>query len=685
MRDIVILTQIYLFLMKSILMVFLSFFISYLWGQNPHLRHFGVDEGLPSSFIYTVIQDTKGYIWINTDKGIVHFDAYHFETFGTKDSLPYNDFWAAKEDSKGRIWFSGYGTHFVHYDYKERKFHIKENKTALSRKSQPAEASVEDANGDIWYNCHGKVINVNKDLFYADAMYKKTLNHDFAKIFIYAPTTTSGISINKAQSSIHLVGKKNITDTQTLFNQSFIGDNIIWLTQTNYLYYNAQNQHLYYSNVYKLSPFFTQKMPLKKLTTLPLKANQAIEINPINESEIFINTHSECFVIDTNLRRLPQYNFFHKWDINSIYADREGNRWICTKSDGLYLLTAEAAKTHTFPVLQKQDIRAICTDATERMWIGTSEGKVFYTENEIWKNLPLNDDSPENIRDMIVTDANTLIIAFETHNLHYPLSLLPHSNPKIQMEKATFTHEFDCNKDTCHSISFHKDRNKVMFNDYLSFRNFSPKRDGRILYPTPMLGRYSILSDRGNQQLYTNFNIKKRVTACVEAKFQPENTWVGMTVGLFFYEKNKLSLDSLKNIKQKYPILSKAILDMASNSSGNIWVATDGYGVYWVQRNQEANKQTVDFQVFKVANLGGKIVKSVFIDKRNHIWAATNQGAFEIEVITKGTKVATKVKKYTIAQGLTTNEVNCVYANADFAFIGTTKGLTKIPLTCRWL
>ena len=45
-----------------------------IYAQNFFLTNYGIDQGLPSSQVYDVVQDHSGYIWIATDAGVSRFD-----------------------------------------------------------------------------------------------------------------------------------------------------------------------------------------------------------------------------------------------------------------------------------------------------------------------------------------------------------------------------------------------------------------------------------------------------------------------------------------------------------------------------------------------------------------------------------------------------------------------------------
>ena len=75
-------------------------------AQSPQL--FTSSEGLSCSQIESLMQDSKGYIWISTSYGLSRFDGVQFDTFYHDDndslSLAGNKVVSVIEDNQGKIW-----------------------------------------------------------------------------------------------------------------------------------------------------------------------------------------------------------------------------------------------------------------------------------------------------------------------------------------------------------------------------------------------------------------------------------------------------------------------------------------------------------------------------------------------------------------------------------------------------
>jgi len=73
-------------------------------GTLSHIN-FTTKDGLPSNEVYCVFQDSKGFIWVGTDRGVARFDGYEFVVFTAEDGLTDNVVFRIAEDSSGNIWF----------------------------------------------------------------------------------------------------------------------------------------------------------------------------------------------------------------------------------------------------------------------------------------------------------------------------------------------------------------------------------------------------------------------------------------------------------------------------------------------------------------------------------------------------------------------------------------------------
>jgi signal transduction histidine kinase/CheY-like chemotaxis protein/streptogramin lyase len=128
--------------------------------ETPQFELFGPEDGLPSSTVYALAQDAKGYLWIGTADGLARYDGVGFKVFrhDPKDphSLPSNVVQALHVDAQQRLWIACEGgglsvlsdalsSQFSHY-----------NETNLQNFSAPdVWAITSDVEGTLWFGGFG--------------------------------------------------------------------------------------------------------------------------------------------------------------------------------------------------------------------------------------------------------------------------------------------------------------------------------------------------------------------------------------------------------------------------------------------------------------------------------------------------------------------------------------------------
>lgn len=81
-----------------------------------YLKNYSAPDGLPSSRVNYMMQDSKGFIWIATDKGVSRFDGQHFKNFTSADGLESNECFRIAEDKYHRVFFYCNNYRFCYYE-----------------------------------------------------------------------------------------------------------------------------------------------------------------------------------------------------------------------------------------------------------------------------------------------------------------------------------------------------------------------------------------------------------------------------------------------------------------------------------------------------------------------------------------------------------------------------------------
>lgn len=129
--------------------------------------HFGIEQGLNSNFIYSILQDKLGNIWVGTNKGLNRFEgnkfvsipivlsnanSSYFKNSKNTSTPSENTVWSMMQDSYGTIWL---GTDDAVYCYDGKVFsRFLDNPNIINKDSLKLKgifSILEAKNGTIWF------------------------------------------------------------------------------------------------------------------------------------------------------------------------------------------------------------------------------------------------------------------------------------------------------------------------------------------------------------------------------------------------------------------------------------------------------------------------------------------------------------------------------------------------------
>src|SRR5664279_3916465 len=74
-------------------------------SQKYFFDNYSIKQGLSEQKVYTLLQDSKDYIWLGTANGVSRFDGKKFENFTSLNNLGSGGVRSIFQDSLGYIWF----------------------------------------------------------------------------------------------------------------------------------------------------------------------------------------------------------------------------------------------------------------------------------------------------------------------------------------------------------------------------------------------------------------------------------------------------------------------------------------------------------------------------------------------------------------------------------------------------
>ena len=316
---------------KHILTIFIC-----LCGVNYHsqqfkFQHYSVEEGLPQSQVHTMIQDSRGLLWIGTiGEGLSKFNGKEFTTFTKEEGLSGDKIYSLFEDSKHNIWI-GTSEGITHYNG------ISFTKHPISKKYDIlVSAIVEDKNNTIW-------AATNAGLYY------------------YENNQWIAFISNNAKL------KYNIN---CLFVDS-IG--IIWTGNDN--------------GLFKIDKGHVTRYTVKS----GLSSNKVRSVNELN-GQLLVGTYGHGLNIHSDNR---WYVLGKSNDIvHNIFVDNKQNIWAATQANGAikYNLKKKSEKTYNESKgLSANNVRIILQDSWGNMWFGTNGGGINKYHGQQFKHYNLEE------------------------------------------------------------------------------------------------------------------------------------------------------------------------------------------------------------------------------------------------------------------------------------------------------
>ncbi|MGA3203063.1 MAG: two-component regulator propeller domain-containing protein [Bryobacteraceae bacterium] len=90
------------------------------------IRTYSIADGLAADSVYSILADSRGFLWFSTSEGLCRFDGYRFITYGVEEGLPHHlvntmietrsgDYWLGTPRGLSHIAALGGGARFTNY------------------------------------------------------------------------------------------------------------------------------------------------------------------------------------------------------------------------------------------------------------------------------------------------------------------------------------------------------------------------------------------------------------------------------------------------------------------------------------------------------------------------------------------------------------------------------------------
>ena len=340
-------------------------------GQEFRYQNFNELNGLPSSETYEVFQDSKGFIWFATDRGVTRYDGGEFRNFTIRDGLRDNTVFGFYEDYQKRIWFRSYSGALSYYQ-NDSIHHFKYNAILMQALGRSILTNIYlDSLDNVWFSSvlPGKAGHLNNkgEIFMIDTGIENYLflyhfsNQEYLLGYTPRLSKFKTIKINEAKYK----GEVSEFDIE-------ISDLTKGSPRSSYAVWHGQilisiNREIFRFHKGALEKVFTSE---SGIINLCVDKNDNLWVGFYdNGVKRFTNNQFKIF---TDIPLLKNES------VGNVLMDREGGYWFSTLDNGVYYFP-----NIEIELLQwKENAKVSCAVSSgTRLYVGNYQGDLMAIES----------------------------------------------------------------------------------------------------------------------------------------------------------------------------------------------------------------------------------------------------------------------------------------------------------------
>lgn len=613
-----------------------------------HFDHITTENGLSKSSITSILQDSKGFMWIGTFNGLNRYDGYEFRIYlynqNDSKSISHNYISSLHEDYEGKLWvgtsdglncYNSSTDNFIRYRFN------KNNPNSIS--DNQIEVIYEDKDKQLWIGTRNGGVNRfdRKKGTFVRFYYgnnKNSLSSNFIQSFF--DDSEGNIWIGHRNGAIDIFNKKNGSIKQLKINDnkfSYSAIRAIVQTPDKSIWIGTQGEGLY-KLIFKDGKIFDLvNYKTKQGQTNGISGNFILSLMVGSDNKLWIGTEDEGL----NILDIRHEKFFHyksdPLDYSSlnnnsvyiIYEDVVGNVWIGTYAGGINLISKGGVSFQYYRHLPgssnspvHNNINGFWEDTKGNIWIATGGGglEMFDRKNNKfihnYKNLAgdvilsLYEDSDNNL--WIGTWANGL---------------------------------FKFNIKTGNAAQYTKEKNGLASNNIFQILE-GEKGELWLCTFWGGLTAFNTLTQKSNVYNTENSGLSDNDLRAMTKDYEG-NLWLGTDIGLVYFNPKRKIFKTYRHEEEKANSISKGFVSYVMQSKdSSLWIGTtSGLNKYDVK--------TESFIHFNAkSGLPNDEITCIIEDNDGYLWISTNKGVSKFD-----TKKNT-FKNFDVTDGLQGGEFN---------------------------
>ncbi len=641
------------------------------WSQSSRFlfSNLDVSDGLSHNMVFSILKDSRGYMWFGTMDGLNRYDGYSFKNYyhipGDSSSLSRSSINFLFEDDEGKIWMQTgsniadpslelniYNPETERIEHDHPFFHLDP--------AIPQGGNVKilrDKSGCTWFANHGG------GLFRVNAEKNKVVHlmADRSDSLSIGSNWISDLEVDSRGNlwvvnndcyiekidpvSLEVVRRMPLPVLSNPMYWFYIDDDDdIWIFPTNFargaLFYDSSED--------------TMEELTENGGKCTLSGNDIIDIVQDTEGKIWVGTdHGGITVIDKSdfsteyIRHNPANDKSLSQNIlRCMYRDDEGIIWLGTFKKGisyyhphlfkfkLYVNNPEDPSTLPF-----NDVLCFLEDQQENLWIGTDGGGLLKLDrsNDTFEQFLSNPENASTLSKDVIIDLHE----DEDGNLW----IATYYGGLNKFDGKRF-YQYRSNPDDPYALA--EDRVWDIFQDSKGRMWVGTLERGLDLFD-PHTGK--VLKHYGN----TNGDFQNGTDVVFTIVEDREGQlWIASAYGAFRFNPEKEEFTRFRNIPGDTTSLSADMtFDVFVDSYGRIWAATsDGLNLY--------QPQTGSFRVIRESDgLASDYIVSIAEDAKGNLWLGTSKGLSQLRLLSHPEEpLQFRITNYDESDGLQGKELN---------------------------
>jgi ligand-binding sensor domain-containing protein len=588
---------------------FIILFQTKVFGQDPPFINYNEQNGLSTSVIYGLFQDSEDNIWFCTNSGAVKFNGNKLIAYKKKDGLTGNEVFKIFEDSQHRLWFMTASGRISYY----------KNKKIYNEKDHPVFSQLkisnfisdirEDKNHNIWIIPErGNIYAISGDLKSFREVPMQTINGIFFsfKGRGYLSATNGIYSVDAELSKVNFLNFSPVLqNARHCFSENFV--------------YTGRNQ--------KVEMYDMENKTASVFETPDLPAN----LNSISiiDSLIYICSGKGLSLYSKRDHR-KKGQYFNTLNVSHVLKDKEGSLWISTLNDGvMYIPNMQVNFLKSSGYFSGNKVLKL-NGLGSHVIIGQSNSKADYYYRGILKHILTPEQSIGEGRTYTIK-ANKTDSSFTISN-QSGLTQFPLKGKINYMENMALLAYTEFNDDSVYVSTpsvvgkfpkklkkafFLKDFNPFVFDSIRADVLYFDKTDS-VLYAGTKTGLH-IYKDRTKiPQRYTIFD----GLSFTDIDKNGQGIFIATTLGdgVFFFNK-----DAVLNLNEKSGLTDNLCSSLFIQNDSTVWVTTLN-GLNRIVYNYKAGEFNIRIKnLYRNDGLPSNYLNDIYV-YGDSIWLATNTG-----------------------------------------------------------